>query len=445
MTVFSGFFNSDSTHDRWYNAQHFSRFFDGLITDGVYYNFPESETDQTKKAFYVKSKNTGRQVTVAQGRGWFRGTWIWNDAPITLEFDALVTNLAHRIDAVVIDCDTSDEGRLNDIIIVKGTEAATSQTAYRPTLIDTETHKQYAIAFVEIIGGATAIAQANITYVVAEPQIDEIGHDAVQPVLPDPQGTPAVEALLLYSNLSKAEMKEYIDTQDAIIQRQVNEMNKPPFEELGTSSDLQRITGGSDADYLYKKVNTKASILTKIALLVNKLIDIGLPVKYGGTGRKTLTANSVLVGDTENNAQHQEHHTVLGAAGIVDIIHSHVVNHHDGNTDTERQNAQSRNCNQGANEFAQHFTVDRICHHIQRRIHGRIRKSDHHRNDNYSHRNVENPVDDVQNDQRLALVLHFPFDHIPVLVGQRTDDPAIDHRHPTEPGIFDAAAVRHRI
>ena len=272
MTVFSGFFNSNSTHDRWYSADHFSRFFDGLITDGVYYNFPEDETDQTNKAFYVKALTSGIGVTIEKGRGWFRGTWIWNDGVLTYDtnsaageghyFHALTSTASHRIDAIVIDVDTSDEGRRDDILIVTGTEGPQGQTVYRPTLIDQPKHKQYAIAFVEIVGGASAISQTNIKYVVQEPVLDEIGN-VERPVTVDDDATPAVEALLLYSNLSKEEMKEYIDNADTVIQNQVNLLKNPSFSE--PSGTITNITSGDSYTTLWGKVKRILGTLLGVA------------------------------------------------------------------------------------------------------------------------------------------------------------------------------------
>ena len=50
-------------------------------------------------------------------------------------------------------------------------------------------------------------------------------------------------------------------------------------------------------------------------------------------------------------------------------------------------------------------------------------------------------IDHAQNQQALALGTVLPSDHIPILIGQRTHDPAIYHRHPAEPGMVDSPAL----
>jgi hypothetical protein len=174
MTVFSGFFNSNNTHDRMYNAEHFSRFFDGLICDGVYISYPYEEEDKTKKAFYVKPAVSGLAVTVATGRAWFDGIWLWNDSTLSVSLDPTSNELMQRIDAIVLDIDKTDAGRQGQILVVKGTEDTKEHTVYRPTLIDQPTHKQYPIAFVNVLGGATSISAANITYTVGTNDEDAI-------------------------------------------------------------------------------------------------------------------------------------------------------------------------------------------------------------------------------------------------------------------------------
>lgn len=225
MTVFSGFFNSNNNHDRMYNAQHFSRFFDGLICDGVYINYPDTETDPTNKAFYVKPAETGLAVTVAQGRAWFDGTWIWNDSTLTINLDATSNELMQRIDAIVLDIDTSDQGRQNQILVVKGTEDTKQHTVYRPTLINQPTHKQFPVAFVRVIGGAATISATNITYVVGTN---------------DPDASPVVEALLELSSY-------HLD----MIDQRFDEDENPVYTEAATLSEP---VSGEPALTLYGKI-----------------------------------------------------------------------------------------------------------------------------------------------------------------------------------------------
>lgn len=252
--VYSGFFNRASGEsDRLYNAQHFSKFFDGLICDGVYVNFPQSETDPTEKAFYVKA-TSGMGIKVAKGRAWFLGTYTYTEADCTFTLDQTASSLQSRIDAVVLDINVGDAVRMNDIVIVKGTEGTTPD---RPTLINEPTHKQLPIAFIRIPGGATSILQTNITQTVGTSDADAI---------------PAVEALLEYSSKSKEE-----------IQNQLNAITAPTFTEAET---VENINTGENINTLWGKIKKMFSII------LNKL-----PVQYGGTGKNTLTSNAVLLGN----------------------------------------------------------------------------------------------------------------------------------------------------
>ena len=152
MSVTYGFYNSVNG-DRKYDAVQVSSMFAGLILDGVF------EAIGTK--FEVKA-TTGLALTVGIGKAWFNNTWTLNDAvlPITAP-EAEV--LLDRIDAIVIDVDSSESVRANEIKYITGTPASTPT---KPTLLHTNTHNQYALCYISRTGGSTAIAQSDITNVV---------------------------------------------------------------------------------------------------------------------------------------------------------------------------------------------------------------------------------------------------------------------------------------
>lgn len=150
MTVHYGFFNS-SNGDRVYDAEDFSRFFDGIIFDGVY--------SAVGNRFNVEAA-TGMMVTVDTGRAWFDHTWTFNDQKLALTIPTADT-VYNRIDAVVIE--VNKDQRKNFIKVVKGTAASTPN---RPTLTKTESVTQYALAYVTIPANSTQVSQNNIVYVV---------------------------------------------------------------------------------------------------------------------------------------------------------------------------------------------------------------------------------------------------------------------------------------
>ena len=174
MTISSGFFNSVSG-DRKYNAKHFNEIFDGMLKDGIYTTIGDR---------FNVTAGTGMQVIVGTGRGWFKNTWIYNDAPVPIDLSAS-DPVYSRIDAIVIDVNTGTQVRNNDVIYVIGTAASSPD---KPTLVDEPTHKQYPLAWVTVGPGVTSITSANITDCKRTGEI------------------PAVEAILEYSSHTKSEI-----------------------------------------------------------------------------------------------------------------------------------------------------------------------------------------------------------------------------------------------
>ena len=150
MAVSSGFFNS-LNGDRKYNSEQMSDIFDGLIRGGVYASVGK---------VFATTPGTGLQVVVDTGRSYFNRKWVYNDAPLPLDLsrsDVLMT----RIDAVVIEVDTTISVRDGNIKIITGTPSA---SPVKPELLHTDNFNQYAIAYITVKPQAVSIAQADITY-----------------------------------------------------------------------------------------------------------------------------------------------------------------------------------------------------------------------------------------------------------------------------------------
>jgi len=152
VTLNYGFYNSHSS-DRVYDATHFGKIFNGVIRDGVF---------QSEGEFFKVSASSGVTVRIGTGRAWFNGTWSYMDAAGTLDLPA-ADNLLPRIDAVVLEVDASDAVRQNQITYIQGVKASTPA---RPTLLDTDTVHQHALAYILREAAETAIKAANITNVV---------------------------------------------------------------------------------------------------------------------------------------------------------------------------------------------------------------------------------------------------------------------------------------
>lgn len=152
MAVTSGFFNAIN-HDRKYDARQMAELFDGLINDGVY---------ETIYNQFRVSPNNGFTIQVDTGRGWFKHTWIKNDNLKLLSLDS--PHSTHpRIDAVIIEVDHTDPGRIDTIKLLKGTPSA---SPVRPTLIQTDEIFQVPLAYITVNTDATEITKANIANMI---------------------------------------------------------------------------------------------------------------------------------------------------------------------------------------------------------------------------------------------------------------------------------------
>ena len=134
MAVSYGFFDSEDG-DRAYEAAEFNRLFDGIITDGVF----ESIGD----AFNITSAENGMLITVGSGRAWFNGTWTYNDTLYPIVIPTAET-LLNRIDAIVIEIDSTNDGRYCEIKVVTGEPAYSNPS--KPTLTHSDGINQYALA-----------------------------------------------------------------------------------------------------------------------------------------------------------------------------------------------------------------------------------------------------------------------------------------------------------
>lgn len=130
MAVTGGYFNAID-HDRLYNAEDVGSLLDGIISDGIL---------NTYGSHFEVTHDTGLNVVVGSGRGWFKQTWIKNDDNITLTAESNISGNP-RYDTVAIDINKTDGVRANTIIIVKGTDDPSGAE-----LIDEAAHKQYPLA-----------------------------------------------------------------------------------------------------------------------------------------------------------------------------------------------------------------------------------------------------------------------------------------------------------
>ena len=155
-----GFYNSKDG-DRKYNATHFGKLFDGIITDGVLAGAPAP----LNSMFSVEPKEQPNlQVTLNPGKAWLMHTWNILDSKTTITFNQATANYK-RTDAIVLEVNnnyTELEGsypRTNSIKIVEGPNVLISSADAPPALTqvfnanNTERRIwQYPIAYVTIYG-----------------------------------------------------------------------------------------------------------------------------------------------------------------------------------------------------------------------------------------------------------------------------------------------------
>lgn len=154
-SVSCGFYNS--MNDRRYDALQMSSIFDGIIRDGIFATIGDS---------FVVNAGTDSTVLVGTGKCWFNHTWTINDAELLIDLSVdeyKSSTVLNRIDAIVIEVNTTDAVRDNFIKVVKGSPATTPN---KPTLTNSDGVYQHALCYITRPAGSTVITQADIENVV---------------------------------------------------------------------------------------------------------------------------------------------------------------------------------------------------------------------------------------------------------------------------------------
>lgn len=158
MALTYGFYNSDNG-DRTYDAVQMSQLFDGLIRDGVFASIGTA---------FAPVAAGGLQVNIGVGRAWLNHTWTYNDSvyPISLG-DA--EPLQDRIDAIVIEINSSDSVRVNSLKVIEGSPAISLPE--NPTMVNEGSLHQYPICYIKRTRGSTEIRQSDITTMVGTDEL----------------------------------------------------------------------------------------------------------------------------------------------------------------------------------------------------------------------------------------------------------------------------------
>lgn len=140
-----GFFDSIDG-DRKYSADQMSEYFEGLIGDGIYESVGQA---------LVVTPGAGLTVNIGTGRGIIKCHWIDNDTVANLEISSH-SSLPMYV-AIVMRYDHPN--RLMRFTTVNGTPATNPS---KPTLTNTNTVKELALAYILVPAGATSISAADI-------------------------------------------------------------------------------------------------------------------------------------------------------------------------------------------------------------------------------------------------------------------------------------------
>lgn len=146
--------------DRLYTAEEMTRPYELLISNGVF------ATQQGTPSNYLQVyAGTGMSITVKAGRGIFFDKWFLNDGDISLSIETAEPTLP-RVDTVVVKVDISESVRGADIIVKQGnpnsSATVNNMSEYAPSVVRSDTIKEYRLANIYVGAGVTSITQVNI-------------------------------------------------------------------------------------------------------------------------------------------------------------------------------------------------------------------------------------------------------------------------------------------
>lgn len=149
MALTCGYFNSVDG-DRKYNAETMTRYFEGLISNGVY---------QTVGQQLKVSGTSDMAVDVGTGRAMLECRWLNNSSTLTLDIEQADSRMK-RYDAIILQLNLSDDVRDFNIIVRKGENALDKPV--RPSIQNLSQVKEMCLAYVFVDAGTTRISNINI-------------------------------------------------------------------------------------------------------------------------------------------------------------------------------------------------------------------------------------------------------------------------------------------
>lgn len=241
--VTSGFFDSTENDRRLYTADEFSSIFDGLISDGVYENYPGGTRTVNNQAvkippFEVTKVVSGNDlvVTVGPGRAWFHHVWVLN-ATSTITLEAAHGTLP-RVDTIYLRVNKNSRS------CALACNTGTPSSDKTPADINSDDNNNgiyyYPIAYVEVPNAAASSSSLKITSAIGNPNPPANGKTPFVRAIVDPSMTleEYVQSYISQVNQWKDDIQELITGTPSL--EFVAEV-----EELQTKVDeLEAATGG---------------------------------------------------------------------------------------------------------------------------------------------------------------------------------------------------------
>ncbi len=180
MAVTSGFFDAvlnNGVPDRKYGAEDFGAIFDGIISDGIFKNYPTPDSQPFRVTPTTDASLQHLAVQINPGRAWLDRTWTLNDSTFIKELNSDRDLNSPRIDSIYIKVDK--DARMNSIEVFEGAPA----TVPVPTVpADTQHVKYHLIAYIKVSQSGSGS------------QTDPIREDEITNMINIDGGTPYVKS-----------------------------------------------------------------------------------------------------------------------------------------------------------------------------------------------------------------------------------------------------------
>lgn len=189
--VTSGFFDSTESNRRIYTADEFSSIFDGLISDGVYENYPGGTRTVNGKSvkippFEVTKVTSGNDlvISIGPGRAWFHHVWVLNTT------STVTLSPAHgtlpRIDCVYL---IVNKGARSCALACREGTPSSDPTGSFPSDDNNNDVYYYPIAFIKVPKAASSSSSLVVTSAIGNPDPPANGKTPIVKAIVDPSMT----------------------------------------------------------------------------------------------------------------------------------------------------------------------------------------------------------------------------------------------------------------